>query len=181
MVDRGPIKKENERFHINNFMEWLNKTYHSSYRVIAEPEPPEAIIESKYRRSWIEISNAYMSAEYAQDLVSYVTPGEKHKSVNGEISVDIDRNAAKKFVNVVKKKLEKKSYLPVAEEYGPGYLIIPIYNPFFDEHTLSLMKEEWKKTEINDLGCFKSVRISFQPKIGITVQPYWKFYLWPKN
>ncbi|PHR47907.1 hypothetical protein [Cycloclasticus sp.] len=181
MADRGPLKKKDERFHINNFVEWLNSTYGSSYKVIAEPEPPEAIIESKYTTSWIEISTAFINSSYAQDLMSYATPDEEHKSISGDLFVEPDRTAAKNFVAVVKKKLEKRSYLPIAKEYGPGYLVIPIRNPFFDESTIRLMKEEWDKTEVNDLGCFKSVRISYQPKIGITVQPYWKFYLWPKK
>lgn len=181
MANRGPIKKEHERFHINNFVRWLNLTYRSSYKVISEPEPPEAIIESKYTKSWVEISTAFINSDYARDLMSYITPDEVHKSISGELFVEPDREAAENFVEVVKKKLEKKSYLPIAEKYGQGYLVIPIHNPFFDENTIRLMKEEWHKTKINDLGCFKSVRISYRPKIGITVQSNWKFYLWPKK
>jgi len=91
------------------------------------------------------------------------------------------RNLTTQLVNVVKKKLEKRSYLPIAKLYGPGYLIIPIHNPFFDNEVLSLMKEMWKETKINDLGCFRSIRISYRPRSGITVQPDWIFYRWPKN
>ncbi len=181
MAHRGLLKKADERFHINNFVEWLNSTYGSSYKVIAEPEPPEAIIESKYKKSWIEISTAFINSGYAQDLMSYATPNEAHKSISGNLFVGPDRTAAINFVAVVKKKLEKKSYLPIVKEYGPGYLVIPIRNPFFDENTIRLMKEEWDTTIVNDLGCFKSVRISYQPNIAGTVQPYWKHYLWPKK
>ena len=181
MANRGPLKRRDERFHVNNFVEWLNLTYGSLYKVIAEPDPPEAIIESKYTTSWIEISTAFISPSYARDLMSYATPNEEHKSISDEIFVEPDRMAAENFVAVVKKKLEKKSYLPIAKKYGPGYLVIPIRNPFFDKSTITLMKEEWNKTEVNDLDCFKSVRISYQPKIGITMQSYWDFYLWPKK
>lgn len=103
MADRGPLKKKDERFHINNFVEWLNSTYGSSYKVIAEPEPPEAIIESKYTTSWIEISTAFINSSYAQDLMSYATPDEEHKSISGDLFVEPDRTAAKNFVAVVKK------------------------------------------------------------------------------
>ena len=181
MANRKPIKKEHERFHISNFVEWLNKTYHCTYRVISEPEPPEAVIQSKYRKSWIEVSTAFLNTDYARDVMSYVTPGEKHVSIAGNSIVNPDKFFAKSFVSVVKKKLEKRSYLSITEELGPGYLVIPILNPFFDDQTLSLMKEEWDNIKINDLGCFKSIRISFQPKVGITVQHYWKFYKWPKR
>lgn len=181
MSDRRPLKKKDERFHINNFVEWLNSTYGSSYKVIGEPEPPDAIIESKFTTSWIEISTAFIDSSYAQDLMSYATPDEVHKPSSGNLLVEPDRSTAQSFAAVLKKKLEKTSYLPVAKKYGPGYLIIPIRNPFFDESTIRTMKEEWSKTVVNDLGCFKSVRITYQPVIGIMVQPHWDFYLWPRK
>jgi hypothetical protein len=181
MADRRPIKKKHEQFHIKNFVDWLNATYQCDYKVIAEPEPPEAVIQSKTRISWVEISTAFLDIGYARDVMSYATPGEKHVSVSGNIYGDPDQIAAKNFVDVVKKKLEKTSYLPVAEKYGPGYLVIPIHNPFFTTETIEYMKEEWAKTTIDDLGCFKSVRISYQPIIGVTVQPNWVFYRWPKS
>lgn len=179
--DRKPIKKKHEQFHINNFVEWLNATYRCNYKIIAETEPPEAVIQSKTKTSWIEISTAFLDVGYAKDVMSYVTPGEKHVSVSGKLYVGPDQLAAESFVDVVKKKLEKRSYLPIAKKYGPGYLVVPIHNPLFTKETLAYMKAEWEKAQINDLGCFRSVRISYQPIVGITVQPHWVFQKWPKK
>lgn len=86
-----------------------------------------------------------------------------------------DRQFANRFAHVVKKKLEKKSYLPIAKQYGPGYLVIPIYNPLFDDLTVEFMKTAWASTTIIDLGCFRSVRITFPTFNG------YKFYRWPKE
>ena len=175
------IKKKHERFHTNNFLEWINKTYHCNYRVISEPEPPEAIIQTNSKKSWVEISTAFLNSYYAQDVTSYATSGEKHVRASNGLFLDPDKTAAHNFITVVKKKLEKRSYLPIAKELGPGYLIIPILNPFFDEDTLSAMKDEWNRTEIEDLGCFRSIFVSYRSTIGITVQSNWKFYRWPKK
>lgn len=107
--------------------------------------------------------------------MSYATPGEEHKPISGELIVEPDEQFAYGFVDVVKKKLEKKTYAKFAEEYGPGFLIVPIHNPAFDQTTFDFMKRVWAKTKINDLGYFRSVRFSY--RFG----PGWKLHLWPKT
>jgi len=81
MIGRQQIKKEHERFHIENFLEWFNRAYKSDFKVIAEPDPPEAIIQSSVSTRWIEISTAFWNADYAKDLESFATPGEIHKPI----------------------------------------------------------------------------------------------------
>ena len=173
MADRKPIKKQNERFHIANFLDWFNKTYKSDFKVISEPEPPEAIIQSSVKnKRWIEVSNSFWNSAYAQDLTSYATPGEEHAPIGKEPFGEMDEDFAKNFTRVVKNKLEKKSYNAVKNKFGKGYLIIPIYNPFFDEETIKLMRKEWGKTVINNLNCFRSVRITYRESSK------WVFKLW---
>lgn len=176
MPDRRSIKKADERFHIRNFVEWLNSTYRCHYRVTAEPEPPEAIIQSKSKTSWIEISTAFLDQTHARDTMSQATPGEQPTGGNRRLIIGPDEMAASNLVSVVKKKLEKASYASVAREYGPGYLVIPIRNPLFDNHTLECIKKEWANATINDRGYFRSVRLTFQPVIHGFVQPNWVFY-----
>jgi hypothetical protein len=73
----------------------------------------------------------------------------------------MDISFAKSFVSVIKKKLEKKSYVPWLEQYGPGYLVIPIKHPWFDGQTVRLMKKASAGCCVNDIGCFRSVHIAF--------------------
>lgn len=179
MPDRRPIKKADERFHIGNFVNWLNSTYHCNYNVIAEPEPPEAVIQSKTRTSWIEISTAFLDQTHARDTMSRATPGEKATGGSRRVIAGPDDLAARNLISVVKNKLEKKSYASVAKTYGPGYLVIPIRNPLFDNHTLECIKREWAEASINDLGYFRSVRLTFEPVVNGFVQPNWAFYRLP--
>ena len=175
MSGRKEIKKEHERFHVDNFLAWFNHAYRSDFKVISEPEPPEAIIQSSNSIRWVEVTTAFWNAAYAKDINSYATPGETHVPIKLGPHFNMDQQFAKNFVDVLVKKLEKKSYLKVKSQYGKGYLIIPIYFPYLDSNTIDSMKIEWSNRKINDLDCFKSVRICY-PSIS-----KWRLYRWPKQ
>jgi len=175
MTNRRKNKKEHERFHIENFLEWFNKTYKSDFKVISEPEPPEAIIKSEKTVRWVEISTAFWNSDYAKDLNSYAASNESHIPIRKGPHMNMDSEFSKNFVTVLVKKLEKNSYLNVKEKYGKGYLIIPIYFPFFDTETIKLMKDEWSRRECTNLNCFRSVRICYK-KLN-----KWVYYRWPNT
>lgn len=101
---------------------------------------------------------------------SYATSGEEHKPIDAGPYMEPDGIFAARFVDVVRKKLEKKSYLPSKQSYGPGYLVVPIMYPLFNAHSLWYMKEVWSSTKIEDLGCFWSVYMSVQMGRGPIVE-----------
>lgn len=172
MANRKPIKQAHERFHVNNFLDWFNRAYNTDFRIVSEPDPPEAIIRSSNRTSWAEVSTAFLNAAFAQDIMSYATPEEKHQSTAGNLVVDPDYQFAHSLVGVIKKKLEKKAYKPFFEQYGHGYLIVPIHNPFFDDASMLCAKEVWLNTEISDLGYFRSIRVAY------VAMGKWQLKLW---
>lgn len=174
MANRKPIKQAHERFHVENFLNWFNCVYRTDYKVIAEPDPPEAIIKSRSRTSWIEISTAFLNSGYAQDVFSYATPGEKHSSITGKLIISPDEQFAHNLVSVIKKKLEKNNYNEFYEKYGPGYLVVPIHNPFLDEESMKCAKVVWSNSTVNNFGYFRSVRVAFRSLGG------WKLKLWKR-
>lgn len=133
MADRRPIQQAHEREYVEQFLDWLNRAYRTDFRVVREPNPPEAVIQSSRIVRWVEVSTAFWHEDYARDLYSYATPGEVHKPIGNGQFQDMDNVFAGSFVSVVKKKLEKKSYIPWRDRHGPGYLIVPIMYPWFDE------------------------------------------------
>jgi hypothetical protein len=133
--------------------------------VVEEPNPPEAIISSPRTTRWVEVGTAFWNEAYAQDLYSYATPGEEHKPVSNGPFKGMDKRFAKSFASVLKKKLEKTSYIPWRDRYGPGYLILPIKHPWFDRTTVGIMKEVWRTCTVKDIGCFRSIYIAF-PSLG---------------
>lgn len=175
MVDRRPVQQAHERFFVEQFLEWFNSRYRSSFQVVNEPNPPEAVIRSARTTRWVEVSTAFWTTSYAQDLYSFATPGEKHKPLDPGFYHNMDRIFARNFVSVLTKKLEKKSYVPWRDKYGPGYLIIPIKHPWFTGETVCLMRDAWADCVINDIGCFRSVRIAFPFRNEI------KFLRWPRK
>jgi hypothetical protein len=174
MPGRRDTQQAHERAQIKAFVTWLNSRYRASFEVVDEPNPPEAIIRSGRTTRWVEVTDAFWSDEFAQDEYSYATPGEKHKPIGSGPFVEPDAKFAARFVEVVKKKLEKKSYLPSRDAYGPGYLVVPIMYPLFDAHSLHCMKEAWSRTQMEDLGCFRGVYLSLHMGRGPIVR--WSRY-----
>lgn len=162
MSGRRAIQESHERAQVATFLQWLNTRYRSKFVVIAEPNPPEAVIRSGHTTRWVEVTDAFWSDAYAMDEYSYATPGELHKPIRSGPFVEPDAHFAARFVDVIRKKLEKKSYLPSKETYGPGYLLVPVMYPLFSSHSLWCMKEAWVHTAIHDLGCFRSVYMTYR-------------------
>jgi len=162
MVDRHRTKKKHERAYVDIFISWFNHTYQTNFKVICEPDPPEAVLLSGKTITWMEVTTAFWCSDYARDLYSYATPGEKYKPVDkSEPHQNMDIEFSKNFVDVVKKKLEKDRYIETKELLGPGYLIVAIMHPLFDKQTINYMEDAWSRRIINDLGCFKSIYIIF--------------------
>jgi hypothetical protein len=166
---RRLIKEQHERFHVGLLVGELNRRHRSKFRVVSEPDPPEAIIQSGYTTRWVEVVSAFWNEAYARDLNSYATPGEAHVSVGNGPFMSMDEEFASKFVAAVKSKLEKKGYVPFRDKYGPGCLVVPILYPFLAADTFESIQREWKRRTVNDLGCFRSVYVTFpsQNKYGV--------------
>ena len=175
MVNRRHVQQTHERFFVEQFLNWFNSAYRSNFQVVREPNPPEAVIRSSRTTRWVEVSTAFWSSAYARDLYSFATPNEEHKPVAHERYDNMNQNFALNFVSVLKKKLEKTSYVPWRDKYGPGYLIVPIKHPWFDGETVRLLKKAWVDCSVNDIGCFRSVRIAFHSRNKI------RFFRWPKK
>ncbi len=162
MADRRPVQQEHERAVVRQFLTWLNRHHGTRFKVIDEPDPPDAIIKSVRATRWVEVTDAFWTDRYAEDLYSYATPGEEHRPVAAGPFVQMDRSFAGRFVKTLSSKLKKRSYLPFLQRYGAGYLIVSVQHQWFDGQTLREMKDLWcTKQPIANLGCFRKVYIAF--------------------
>ena len=175
MSRRLQVKKLHERFNVNLFLREFNFRYHTDFKVVEEPDPPEAIIQSKGSTRWVEVTTAYLSDEYATDLHSYATKGEKHKPRSRALIVNPDEQFAKEFVRVVKNKLEKSTYQPFFTKHAHGYLVVSIKYPLFGLDTLGCIQRIWDETKMIDKGFFKSIYITYPLFNG------YKVSLWKSN
>ena len=111
---------------------------------------------------WVEVTDAFWTDAYAEDLYSSVTPDEKHKPLGPGPFTGMEKMFAHRFVQALANKLKKRTYLPFLEQYGRGYLIIPMHHLWFDASTVREMKNLWRQQQpVEDLGCFKEVYITF--------------------
>jgi hypothetical protein len=164
MSNRRSTQQAHERTQVAAFLLYFNKRHGSSFETIGEPNPPEAIVRSGRTTRWVEVTDAFLDDEFARDECSYATPGEVHRPTKKTFYVGPDEQYAQRFVDVVRKKLEKKSYLPFAADFGPGYLLVPILNPLFSAESMPYLEEAFRSAALADLGCFRSIYI--RPKMG---------------
>ena len=60
MVDRRrSVKQQHERAVVQDFLAWWNARRGTQFKVIAEPNPPEAIIRSARATRWVEVTDAF--------------------------------------------------------------------------------------------------------------------------
>jgi hypothetical protein len=74
-----------------------------------------------------------------------------------EIIIGPDAQFSANFVATVKKKLEKKSYEPFRDKYGPGYLVVSVQYPLYGRDTSRFMQKAWESTAIANLRYFRSI------------------------
>lgn len=158
MNRRRDIQQQHERAVVADFIHWFRQCRRVAFRVVAEPNPPEAIIQSKRLTSWVEVVDVFWSREWARDQYSFATHGERHVPIESQIHIGSDDSFANSFVDAVSKKLEKSSYVPIANEYGPGYLVVNIDYPLFNSRSLHKVKALWTEGQPwANKGCFKKV------------------------
>jgi hypothetical protein len=133
------IQKQHERANVSSFVNWFNRERHTYFRVDEEPrapdEAPDAVLRSSSGSTcWVEVSSAFLNDDHARDLYSYATPGEAYKPYVYQPlqEPEPDNNFARRFVRVVKNKVEKRSYIRCKKMYGHGYLVVPIMSPLFN-------------------------------------------------
>lgn len=173
MNRRRETQQQHERAVVAGFLRWLELRRKVAFRVIDEPNPPEAIIQSKRLTRWVEVVDAFWSKEWARDQYSFATLGEDHVSVGPGPHAGPDATFANSFVGTLSKKLTKSSYLPIAKKYGPGYLVVNVDYPLFDRRAHRKAKELWTQGRPwPDKGCFREVFLRIRMFQGYAFQTW---------
>ena len=162
MNKRSAVKEKYEQFLVDAFIAWWSSQTGEQFRVISRPKRPDFIVQSDQRSTWIEVTDAFYSGKWAQDLYSNATLGERHKPIGPWQHTDMDTQTALHFVVLLKKKLSKPSYAEAYNKYGSGILLINMQSPWFNDQTCDMMHDECRETDWStDKGYFSHVFISF--------------------
>ncbi len=65
MCRRRHIQAEHEQYYVEQFILWWQSHCGEQFRVTERPNPPEAIVASSKRTSWIEVTDAFFASEWA--------------------------------------------------------------------------------------------------------------------
>jgi len=106
--------------------------------IIDKPEPPDALVTINGNKTWVEITDAFLSCDLAKSITTYVADDQTHKPVPREKRkcIDPDKNFSDIFESVILKKFNKRSIGKVYRQYGGGILLVGIINPFSDAREL---------------------------------------------
>ncbi len=169
MNKRSEVKGKHELICITTFIDEINRRHRSVYKVIDTPDPPDAIIQSNNKTTWVEVVTAHMSKAFAKDIWSFATPAETHHPMMCNVMVGPDTD----FVQVVRKKNDLASYEAIRDKYGAGYLVVSVQYPHFKDNTLKVMRKLWNATTFADKGCFRSIYLIVRCYKGYVVVLWW--------
>ena len=162
MNRRTPIQKQHERAVMLDFLAWYNSTKKSAFEIYDEPDPPDALIKDGNIERWLEVTDTFYSNEWAKTKMSHVTPGEENHPWDGGLQMNMDQRVAKRFIDHLLKKLSKKTYLPFAERFGPGILLITLDHPWLSDETFDDINTFCEKTDWSgDLKTFSEVYVVY--------------------
>ena len=154
MVKRRDLKQAHEDAVIQQFskyMENLGKTFN----VLETPEPPEAIIEINDKKTWLEVTDAFLDKDHAIGLTTGVSEDVEHILDSGRLVIEPDERFSSVLQSVIEAKYDKASMQSIFQERGAGILLVGIFTPFAS--AAEIAQSEAKS--ISDLVAKKSVKV----------------------
>lgn len=128
-----------------------NRLHGLSLRVISRPDPPDAILSNDLITTWMELTDAFFSEAWARDLSSF-TSIKGHEPMAKGVYMDMDKQLAEIFCDLLVKKAKKNSYTPLIHQHGPGILVVGLESPWLDDETITAIDEEWHRRGSPDIS-----------------------------
>lgn len=129
MVNRRQLKDIHENAVIRQFKAYL-EIDGVRLKVLDRPEPPEAIVDIDGKRTWIEITDAFLDKKHAIGLTSGACDDVEHVSDDGRLIIDPDATFSSVLHSVIEAKYDKASMHSIAKSLGSGILLVGIFTPF---------------------------------------------------
>jgi hypothetical protein len=142
MKSRAAIQDAHELAVLLDGLAEHNRVHSLNLKVISRPDPPDAILSDGRSTTWMEVTDAFFSEEWAKDLSSYGSI-KGHKPMERGLYIDMDKQFAVNFCDLLTRKAEKNSYKPLIQQYGPGILVVGLESPWLGGETLDAVDEEW--------------------------------------
>lgn len=147
MYTSSDMKQQHETIVIQAALKEHNRLYGNGLRVIARPDPPDAILSNGAYTTWLEHTDAFFSEEWAKALstTAYV-------SIKVDMDSSIDAQFADVFCQRVLDKHNKESYNTSISRYGPGILVVGLESPWLNSNTLQEINNRWQELGKPDIS-----------------------------
>ena len=122
------IQPAHEESVLNSFSRHL-KTQGVDLIIINRPDPPDAIVSLNGKSSWIEITDAFQSSDWAESMTSYAAEDKTHKPYARKLIYEPDLEACEKVKEVIMRKYVKNTMKELMENSGSGILLVGAYTP----------------------------------------------------
>lgn len=110
-------------------------------QLVSRPDPPDAVLSDGSTTTWMELTDAFFSQAWARDLSSFNST-KGHEPMSKGMYMDMDNQFAKNFCELLVKKANKFSYLPLLQQHGPGILVVGLESPWLDDETINATDKE---------------------------------------
>jgi hypothetical protein len=129
MVKRRDLKHVHENAVLQQFSDYLIDLG-NTFKVLDPPDPPEAIIEINGRKTWLEITDAFLDKDHAIGLTTGASEDVKHISDSGRLVIDPDERFSSVIQSVIEAKYDKASMHSIYQSKGSGILLVGVFTPF---------------------------------------------------
>jgi hypothetical protein len=157
-MKRREVKIHHENSVLCSFTTHISNQGHK-IEICDQPDPPDAEIFLDGEKTWIEITDAFFSMEFARSLSSYVPDDVLHIPSGGELEAEPDARFRATVANVVEKKYKKQSIRKVFNSMGPGILLVGLYSPFLGSENINqILKDISNQSKLYD-GRFSKIYV----------------------
>lgn len=129
LVRRRDLKNAHEQAVLDKFEGYL-QSESVALKILARPDPPDALVEIDGERTWIEITDAFLDEEHAISLTSGACCDIEHVPDGKRLIVEPDETFSSVLRSVIEAKYDKASLHTIATTYGPGILLVGVFTPF---------------------------------------------------
>ncbi|MFZ3119521.1 MAG: hypothetical protein WA159_14530 [Variovorax sp.] len=172
MPNRAAIQDAHEIAVLRAALTEHNRLHGLTLELLSRPDPPDAILSDGKTTTWLELTDAFFSPEWARDLSSYAA-SEKHIPMRSGPYMDMDALLAAKVCELICRKAAKSSYKPFISKYGPGILVVGLESPWLDDETLCEITRKWAGLgNPNISGTFSQVYLGYRDREGNKVMAW---------
>lgn len=142
MKSRAAIQEAHELAVLRVGLAEHNRICGLNLTIVSRPDPPDAMLSDGSFTTWMELTDAFFSPEWARDLCSFASDKE-HRPMARGLYIDMDGQLARTFCDALEHKASKLSYRPLIERYGPGILVVGLESPWLDDESIDAIDNEW--------------------------------------